>query len=460
VNPLAVVVGAAAATTLVRNAAYWTRMWRQPTRIADERRRAAVGARAAADRRIEIHYVIPAFQEVESLPATFLALRRAVEAAGYAATITVVTSIEDEPRSPGEVRTRQVAEELCATMDGARVIVDRSPVPSMAAAFNTGMRDVAARRRADGTTAYIAVYNADSSATPDSVQALGDTILARGLPEVLQVNFASMRNLSAMSGADGWLARGAAYYQTRWALGFEFDLHRRNSRAVRRGPLGHSYHLKGHGAVLRLDVALAAGGFSTETPCEDLELGFRLAMQRIPVHSVPVLEDTESPASTRAVIAQKRYWFSGMVDVASFHRLQPDLREAEPVRFELSRAASVYRSAACFLLAPVPYLVLIAGGAVLRKPALALIPLVNAGASTWLIRRALSRLDPGTRPLGLRHGLSDAAAVAAWSMCRNIGPALYVLSMLRQRDRTARMRRAHVAHIDESAVAVPVPVVD
>lgn len=446
------------AGTLMRNMAYWVRIWRQPELIARERRTAENAARPSAGPRIELHYVIPAFQEVDALPTTFRALQRSIEASSYDATITVVTSVHDEPRFSGERRTRQVADELCARVANARVVVDGAAVPSMAAAFNTGTRDVARLRQDAEGTVYVAVYNADSSATQDSVQALGDTIISRDYPEVLQLNHSSMRNVESMTGISGWYARGAAYYQTRWALGFEFDLHRRNSRPIRSGPLGHSYHLKGHGLVLRLDTALSVEGFSTQTPCEDLELGFRLAMQRIPVHSVPVLEDTESPSTTAAVIAQKRYWFSGMIDVFHFHHLQPELKRAEPVRFELARAASLYRSAGCFLLAPLPYWFSLAASVVLGAPAFLLVPVANAVISTSLIRRALRRLGAYHASLCAGTLLADIAAVAVWSMTRNIGPLLYLAAMIRQRDRIIRMRAAHMAHVDESAATARGPV--
>ncbi|HEY2556105.1 MAG TPA: glycosyltransferase family 2 protein [Diaminobutyricibacter sp.] len=447
------VVAVMTVLTILRNGAYWLRMLRQPTRITRERAEVQRAASETDPRTFDLHYVIPAFQERDALPETFRALQRAIEHASYHATITIVTSVHDEPQHAGERRTRQVAEELCAGIEYARVLLDQSAVPSMAAAFNTGTRDIAARTTRSSSSVYVAAYNADSSAAEDSVQTLGDTIIARDFPEVLQINFASMRNTAGMTGLGGWYARGAAYYQSRWAFGFEFDLHRRNSVLVRRGRLGHSYHLKGHGAVLRMDTALAFGGFSTQTPCEDLELGFRLALHGIPVHSVPVLEDTESPSTAAAVTKQKRYWFSGMIDVLHFHRLHPELRRADPVRFELARLASLYRSAACFLLAPVPYWVLFIGAVVLQQPLFAVPPVLNAVLSTWLIRRSMRRLAPQVRLVSGIIAIADVGAVLIWSMTRNIGPIQYGVAMARQGDRVSRMRQAHVAHIDGSAAA-------
>lgn len=436
--------------TATRNVAYWWRMWFQSDRIAAER--AAVRSNAdSVHPDFEIHYVIPAYQEVESLPMTFRALVRSMENSKYRSRLTIVTSKLDEPRFEGEVRTRTVAEALCAEYPGARCIIDDSDSPSMAASFNTGVDAVARERTGFEELTYVAVYNADSSATLDSVQALGDTIVAREFPQVLQINYSSLRNLGEMSGLGGWYAMGAAYYQTRWAFGFEYDLHRRNSSARRAGPLGHSYHLKGHGLVLRVDTAVAVGGFSVDTPCEDLELGFRLSLQNIPVFVVPVVEDTEHPSTFSAVTAQKKYWFSGMVDVVNFHRLSPEQWKAQRLRFELQRGASLYRSAGCFLLAPVPYWILLGAAVGLGHPWLALPPLLNALASAVLLQRTLRRTGSTSALKGRIRNLFLPGAILVWSLTRNLGPVQYLWSILRTSDRKSRMRSAQERHIVESS---------
>lgn len=448
--PLLVAAVLVAALTLVRNSAYLVRMWRLPHLFTSER--AAVAARAKeSDRAVDLHFVIPAYQEVDALPATFAALQRSIERSPYRAQITVVTSITDELKASDQDCTRTIAERLCADVAGSRVLVDPSPVPSMASAFNYGMRRIAAEVVGSEAQAYVVAYNADSTASPDTVCALGDTIVARDLPEVLQLNYTSLRNADLMRGASGWYALGAAYYQTRWALGFEFDLHRRNSARSRPQPLGHSYHLKGHGLVLRLDRALTLEGLSTRTPCEDLELGFRLSLLRVPVVPVTIMEDTESPSTAVAVTAQKRYWFSGMADVVNFHRLHPRFRARGVFRYELQRAASLYRSAGCFLLAPAPYWFLALCGILLGQLWLAAIPIVSAGLSVLFIRRALRLLGTGHSRLRFGEIFSLPCAVPVWSMTRNIGPILYLFSVVRSPDRSQRLRAVHRRHIEESA---------
>jgi hypothetical protein len=451
---LTAVVAACTVGLLLRNGAFWYRMWRMPARLRqdrDEVRDLAV-AREAEDATardtLVVHYVVPAFQEVDALPGTIGSLRRSIEVSRYRADITIVTSVHETPDAATGVCTHTVAEALCDGLDGARVVVDHSAVPSMAAAFNTGMRAVhEASGGADPTHEYVVAYNGDSTAALDSVQALGDTLLARGLPQVVQSNFMSLQNVDEMHGAGKWYAVGAAYYQARWALGFEYDLHRRNSAPRRRGPLGHSYHLKGHGVAMRLDVALDLGGFSTDTPCEDLELGFRLSLRDAPVFVVPVMEDTEHPTTATAVTAQKRYWFSGMIDVLQWHGLLAEERRRQPVRFELQRLASLYRSAGCFLLGPVPSWVLVLAAWPLGWPALALLPVANAVMSAWLVRRAVRRTGGSTTPLGLAGVVGLPLGILAWSLTRNIGPLQYLASMTDSADRAQRQRAVHLRHL-------------
>lgn len=454
---LTVLTLAVLATVVLRNGAYWWRMWRAPARLSREREEIRRLAAAVEEPDLEIVFVVPAYKELEALPHTFHSLRTAIEASRYRSGIVVVTSVHEDPDPVTGLTTRDVAEGLCADVDGAVCVVDTTAVPSMAAAFNTGLGAVAATRADRAGVTYVVAYNADSTAVVDSVRAIGDTLLARDLPRVAQVNFLSMRSLARTTGPGRWFAVGAAYYQSRWALGFELDLHRRNSAARRRVPWGHSYHLKGHGAVLRLDTAVEMGGFSTQTPCEDLELGFRLSLRDVPVHVVPVLEDTEHPETAGAVIAQKRYWFSGMIDVLQFHRLLAEERRAAPVRFELVRLGSLYRSAGCFLLGPLPYWYLFVAAVVLGQPLLAVPPVLNAVLSAWLIRRAAHAVGSPLAPLVRFEAVLLPLGILTWSLARNIGPVQYLGTLLRGDDRQARLRAVHQQHLQETpAVAEPV----
>lgn len=456
----------------------WTRLWKAPGRLAADRARERDGAslparRPAADR-LRMVFIVPAYEETEALPRTVAALAASADASRYRAEIVIVTSTHETRRA----RAAQPARELVTvaagakaraghgaagagapsghgardgatgweagdapvcTRDVAEALSDRHPqvicleddteVPSMAAQFNTGMAYAAAKYAGAEATTYVVCYNADTTAAPDSVEALGDSLVAAELPRAAQLMCVSLRNLDDVRGPAAWYLLGAAYYQTRWALGFEFDMYRRSTRQPWSG---RAYYFRGHGITLRLDTATELGGLSTETALEDLLLGFRLSLRDVPVAAVPTLEATETPTTFRTLIVQKRHWFGGMWDALRYRQLMPAEYAARPARFRRLQLRSLYRDVGSWLLGPavVAFTLFAAGYA--NQPWLTVLPLLNAVLTMWLVGRAVRshRLPTaGSRPLAL---IGLPLGVLGYSLTRNLGPLAYLARRLRE----------------------------
>ena len=424
----------------------WFRMWRSASRLAVDRTSVGTAAQVPSDHDPQLVFIIPAFQETSSLPETIASLRAAIESSRYRAEIIVATSalesvrtqsalastsrVHDPRASPESTATTiAVARKALADCAYATIVDDTSPEPSMARQFNAALAAVAAKSGWDEQTTYVVCYNADTTASPDTVEALGDTILAARFPQAAQLMCVSLRGLRQVRGPWRWYLLGAAYYQTRWALGFEFDMYR---RSFRRSALGHCYYCRGHGITLRLDAAKEIGGLSTRTALEDLYLGFQLSLRGWPCYPVPVLEMTESPSTVRELLSQKKHWFSGMWDTLSYRRLMPEEYSTQPRQFRLLQARSMYRDIGSWLLGPWVPLFLIIVSIVTANWWFATLPVVNAAITTWFVRRTAQQISDPVSDFQSIGWASTATGVLIYSMTRNIGPLGYVIGRIRE----------------------------
>ncbi|GAA2832522.1 glycosyltransferase [Crossiella cryophila] len=434
-DPVTVATAVVACWLALRYTLIWARLWAAPQRLAADRERdLAASERFAGDNPPELVFIVPAYAEADTLPDSVPALCRSIEAGQYPARIIVVTSLA-ERAAPEQVPvgagghghgpTARVARRLAAEYPQVTHLEHDGPRPNMAAQFNAGVAAVRAQAGERAGRTYLVCYNADTTAAADTVQALGDTLTATGLPPVAQLMCVSLRNLDRLRGRWAWYLAGAAYYQTRWALGFEFDMYRRNSRR------GGAYYLRGHGLTVRLDLLSRLDGLSSRTALEDLLLGFRLSLRAIPVQVVPVVENTDTPTTVRELLAQKSNWFSGMWDVLRYRRLLGAEAAEFGARFHLLRLVSLYRDVASWLLGPLAGLWLLVCGFFGGWPWLAALPVANAVLSVLLVRRAAraAGLDAAVPGVG---SLALSAGTLAYSLSRNLGPLQHLTRQLRK----------------------------
>jgi hypothetical protein len=172
---------------------------------------------------------------------------------------------------------------------------------------------------------YVAVYDADSRPDLSVLDAVAVEAASRrrqglALPAVFQQVSCYCLNLRALSGWRGALSLADALAQTRWALGFEFALYDRFSRAVRgdrRRPLAYCV---GHGCLVSLRWLREIGGFPTVSPNDDLAMGYLASTLGAEIAPVAALDFCDVAPDPLVSVRQSRFWYLGS---ARFHR---DLR--------------------------------------------------------------------------------------------------------------------------------------
>lgn len=177
---------------------------------------------------------------------------------------------------------------------------------------------------------YIGVYDIDSRPSGHLLQQTWTSIHAetnrRGAaPAVVQQSARFTTHGLSERGWERALCRGAARMQTIWTLRREIaTFHRYNRAAHRRlGPLpslitgGGLAQTVGHGLWVRRDVFGELGGLPTHTVLDDLPFGYRLTIERVPVHVVPWTTTALGPEDINALVSQNRRWFNNYLDYAS-----------------------------------------------------------------------------------------------------------------------------------------------
>ena len=128
---------------------------------------------------------------------------------------------------------------------------------NMASQLNFALRELLADKSGREKTTYLLCYNADTSPDPNSFRRLFDLLIAERLPVAAQLMAIPMLNFRQHSSA---YAAGAAIYQSRWALGYEFAMLRQSPASLQ----SHYHYCRGHGMIFRLDYLLGSGGIRRE----------------------------------------------------------------------------------------------------------------------------------------------------------------------------------------------------
>lgn len=255
--------------------------------------------------RLEV--VIPALREQQRIVPT---LRYLAAQGDDDTSITVVTTEREHEHGTVSPSTHTIVADFIATevTDGTvRCVHVNRADGRLAHQLNRALAEV------HDPTGWIAVYNADSRPHPHTIAGFRAALAAQPDAVVFQqpaLFFANDGDLAP--GAWRWLVRATATLQSRWTLAHEIPRLLRQRQASGSPLLRRSYaHVVGHGLFIRVDVLRAVGGFPTETPTEDLFLGFLLRSLGWRIEPLPLLELADTPRSVRAVLVQRRGWFFG-----------------------------------------------------------------------------------------------------------------------------------------------------
>ncbi len=160
---------------------------------------------------------------------------------------------------------------------------------------------------------FVLVYNADSVIDQNTIDEFQEYIQNNQSANVIQQSAVFIDNYTQYPNTFlGDILRATALYQSRWT--FAHELYRLRNQLNGKDTLFQECgHVVGHGLCVKFKTLKNIGYFPTETPNEDMPLGFLLRLSSEKIHVLPMLEICESPRTIKSVIKQYTSWFYGVI---------------------------------------------------------------------------------------------------------------------------------------------------
>jgi hypothetical protein len=167
----------------------------------------------------------------------------------------------------------------------------------------------------DDRLTYFGVFDVDSRPQPEAIEAV-----LYGEEAVYQQPSIYLENYRRI----GSFQKVGALLQTKWELCRNIPVLLENYHRYQQK---HSIHslptCTGHGLFLRSDIIHRWGSFCTKILTEDLELGYRLAFNRVPITLLKAVDFTGYAPTSLKTIPQTSRWFSGEVNLYRYYKEAP-----------------------------------------------------------------------------------------------------------------------------------------
>lgn len=310
-------------------------------------------------------------------------------------------------------------------------------------------------RKLDPPKTYVVVYNADSKPNKRTLQVFYNQILLakkkfRRMPEIFQQIAAYVHNYRQYPNTfSGLLLKASSVVQTRWALGYEIPMLRRQSEfwLKRKGKklsilekiFEPPAYCVGHGVFYRLDTLHQVDLFPDETLNEDLALGYYSVLSGFAIMPLPSLENVENPNSVTMLIEQKSAWFWGMLDYLTYKKfVHKKVQNPDPIRVWMTTLRGIKRDTLAWALSSIFVLYLLISPFLIDKsfiifPVSAIILYIITPSVLLLINLPrIFRLSSGEK---VRISKTELILVAVFSipylLISSLGPWLTIAKKVR-----------------------------
>jgi cellulose synthase/poly-beta-1,6-N-acetylglucosamine synthase-like glycosyltransferase len=263
------------------------------------------------------------------------------------------------------------------------------------------------------TRMYFGIYDIDSRPEPAVIEHM-----LFACDQVYQQPAIFLENYQQL----GVFQRAGALLQTKWELERNIPVLRSNQQRSLHGLSPTSLNpCTGHGLFVRADLLQHGSLFRTDTLTEDLELGYRLTFEGIPITALPLLDLCEYAPTPFSTITQARRWFSG-----EFHLYRYYLRaqhKAFFLRLVLKRYYLTFKWALGAPLLGVAMVLLTS-----HIPAAIILPLISLLLYIIVPLRWLSHFPRWRTSIGQHSALFPVSMAAiVRPLFNSLGPLSYLL---------------------------------
>jgi Glycosyl transferase family group 2 len=260
-----------------------------------------------------IVFVIPLLREKEKWPETGEFFKHQLEKYPQAQLLLITTERERiESKVHADQNTQMLIRNWVERQDRCfRERIYHTHFPSLnknlAEQLNYGLSQLMSKwdeKRMNET--FFAFYNADSQPGVAILDVFfKNHAKVNGL--VYQQSSIFLANYEKLVKDNHFFGLANGIFQTLWTFTNEIP----RLLASVRYPSWRLAHVVSHGLFIRADILTKVGLFPTDSPGEDLYLGFILRSFGISIHPLPYLEWSDTPSNFVSTMRQKYVWFWG-----------------------------------------------------------------------------------------------------------------------------------------------------
>lgn len=159
---------------------------------------------------------------------------------------------------------------------------------------------------------YIGVYDIDSRPPQNIFWSIEQLIEKKKIKaDIFQQVSSYCSGVEDLKGISGDFAIADALSQTRWAIGFEYQLYKAYYKTIQNNTLRPLIYCIGHGCFVNMKYLDKIEGFPTYNKNDDLSLGYLTSTIKGTVYPIPLLDFCQISRTALNSIKQYKFWFTG-----------------------------------------------------------------------------------------------------------------------------------------------------
>lgn len=157
----------------------------------------------------------------------------------------------------------------------------------------------------------VGIYDIDSRPDNNALKIVDDLVTKNNSVNIFQQVSSYCNNLNNLSGINKILSTSDALTQTKWALGFEYQLYLLYSKMIKSKKLRPLVYCVGHGLYVRSSFLKKISGFPEINNNDDLSFGYLSSVLGETILPIPSLDKCNISFDYKETISQYRFWSRG-----------------------------------------------------------------------------------------------------------------------------------------------------
>lgn len=159
--------------------------------------------------------------------------------------------------------------------------------------------------------AIVAIYDIDSRPDKKILEIVDNLLEKNKSVNIFQQVSSYCNNLNNLIGINKIISASDALAQTKWSLGFEYQLYLLYNKLISKNKLRPLVYCIGHGLYVRNSFLKYIDGFSEVNPNDDLSFGYQASVLGECIIPIPLLDKCNISFDYKETVSQYKYWSKG-----------------------------------------------------------------------------------------------------------------------------------------------------